>query len=315
MDPKTFIADILDDLMRQVLEDLKKNGVANKATKGPNKERLGVSLLLKNPRARLSNSLHRGRAFSTLGESCWYLSGSEDLEFIRYYVPAYERFAQSGLLRGAYGPRLTDQLNAVVGILRSKPNTRQAVICLLKAEDVRDAESKDKPCTVSLQFFIRENRLHLLTSMRSNDAYLGLPHDIFFFTFLQEYVASLVGMALGLYQHNVGSLHLYKKDLKKAEAFISEGYQTTKAYMRKMPAITSPEILNAFLRAEESIRMGVGSDNQLTNIGSDYWDELITLLRIYKASRSGNRARAKSLVKNLNTPIFCNIVEAKLLHE
>jgi len=42
-----------------------------------------------------------------------------------------------------------------------------------------------------MQFMVRRRRLHLLTNMRSNDAFIGLPHDIFAFTMLQEIMAGL----------------------------------------------------------------------------------------------------------------------------
>jgi thymidylate synthase len=60
-----------------------------------------------------------------------------------------------------------------------------------------------------MQFFIRDNRLHGLAYMRSNDAILGLPYDIFLFTMLQETMAATLVVELGEYHHYAGSLHLY----------------------------------------------------------------------------------------------------------
>lgn len=37
--------------------------------------------------------------------------------------------------------------------------------------------------------------------MRSNDAYLGFPHDVFFFTMIQELVARSLGIRVGDYHH------------------------------------------------------------------------------------------------------------------
>src|SRR5437879_735593 len=60
-----------------------------------------------NARARLSRSENRGKSFSALGELLWYLSGRNDLSFIKEYVAAYEKDAdRDGTIHGGYGPRL-----------------------------------------------------------------------------------------------------------------------------------------------------------------------------------------------------------------
>ena len=76
----------------------------------------------------------------------------------------------------------------VIKTLSEKPTTRQAVVQILDAEDISE-QHKNVPCTCTLQFFARGRRLHMVASMRSNDAYIGLPHDVFAFTMIQEIVA------------------------------------------------------------------------------------------------------------------------------
>ena len=71
--------------------------------------------------------------------------------------------------------------------------------------------------------------------MRSNDVIKGLPHDIFCFTMLQEMVARMISVDLGIYKHCVGSLHLYDTDKSKAKSFMREGWQSTKSAMPPMP--------------------------------------------------------------------------------
>ncbi len=60
------------------------------------------------------------------------------------------------------------------------------------------AIQKEIPCTTTLQFFVRNERLDMVTTMRSNDAYLGLPHDVFCFTMLQEIIARSLGLDIGV---------------------------------------------------------------------------------------------------------------------
>ena len=68
----------------------------------------------------------------------------------------------------------------------------------------------------------------MVTNMRSNDAFLGLPHDFFSFTMIQEVLARTVNLEIGVYKHVVGSLHLYEENIEQAEQFITEGWQSDK---------------------------------------------------------------------------------------
>lgn len=192
----------LDDLLRKLFPKLLSSRIDISASRGHARELFGVLLELNHPRARLSRSETRGRPFSCLGEFLWYLSRDNKLDFIRYYIPAYEKETEDGeTIYGAYGPRLFDQrghdqLRNVINLLRSHPELRRAVIQLFNAEDIA-RRYKEVPCTCTLQFLVRRKRLHMLTTMRSNDAYKGLPHDIFCFTMLQEVVARTLGLELG----------------------------------------------------------------------------------------------------------------------
>src|SRR5216684_3838299 len=212
-----IIQETLDDLLRDVFQRLMQSPVHVQSSKGRNRELAGALLEIRKPTARLSRTESKGTVFSCLGETLWYLARSNRLDFIEYYLPTYKEFSDDGrTVYGAYGPRLfrmrgkVDQIDSVIRLLKRKPRTRQAVIQLFNAEDILSPH-EDIPCTCTLQFLIRADRLHMLTHMRSNDAFLGLPHDVFAFTFLQEIIARSVGVELGLYKHAVGSLHLYDK--------------------------------------------------------------------------------------------------------
>ena len=65
------------------------------------------------------------------------------------------------------------------------------------------------PCTLGYRFLIRQGRLEMHTSMRSQDLWLGFPYDIFATTLLQELMAGWLGVEVGEYHHHVDSLHLY----------------------------------------------------------------------------------------------------------
>ena len=86
-------------------------------------------------------------------------------------------------------------------------------------EDVA-RKSNDIPCTFGLSFMIREDRLHVTTIMRSNNAWQLLPYNIFEFSLLAEVVADRIGIDFGTYTHHSLSLHLYEKDYQYAEDWL-----------------------------------------------------------------------------------------------
>ena len=229
----------LDDLLLQVLKRLLGRKRRIEATRGSTAELTGVMLKIRDPRARLSRTEERGLLFSCLGELLWYLAGSNNVRFIKYYLSRYSEESDDGrVIHGAYGPRLfntrnNDQIRNVLDLLRQRNTSRRAVIQLFDAADLAEPH-RDIPCTCTIQVFVRDHRLHMLTSMRSNDAFKGLPHDVFAFTMLQEILARSLGVELGEYKHAVGSLHLYEEDREKARHFVEEGWQST-VLMPPMP--------------------------------------------------------------------------------
>ena len=225
-------SETIDDLMRLVIERILSAGDCIRPTRGPARELSGVLLEITNPLCRISRTETRGKPFSCLGELCWYLARTNNLAFICYYISNYSEYSKGA---GCYGPRLFDlrginQFDNVASILRSRPDSRQAVIQLFDGSDIF-GEKRDVPCTCTLQFMVRGNKLNLIAYMRSNDAYLGLPHDVFCFTMLQEIMARMLCVDLGTYRHMVGSLHLYKRNIPSAKEFLDEGWQPTKMCM------------------------------------------------------------------------------------
>jgi Thymidylate synthase len=132
----------------------------------------------------------------------------------------FSQFADDGRLRGAYGPRTHSQLLAVEARLRRDPATRQAVVTLWRGDELT-ADTRDTPCTTTFQFLLRNNRLEMRVTMRSNDAWLGLPYDLMMFSCLQRTLAAALGVEPGPYVHNVGSLHVYATDALKLLAAVT----------------------------------------------------------------------------------------------
>jgi thymidylate synthase len=318
-----FEADTIDDLMRQVLTELLKgpfdvNPTRSKGGENPTSEIVGASLTLKNPRARLSLSETRGRLFSVLGEFLWYLSKSNDVEFVKYYINGYEKYNKpncEGKIDGGYGPRLFnlhgqyDQVKNVIDLLRKNPFSRRAVIQIFDGEDL--VKYDEIPCTCTLQFLIRSGKLHLVTYMRSNDAYLGLPHDVFAFTMIQEIIARSLGVDVGYYYHDVGSLHLYYNDKKKVEKYFKEGYQNpdVKFAMPAMPQEDPWSQIETFMTIEANIRLDL--DKSLSGLNS-YWADLGRLLLIFSLCNNNDTTGIQSLRNEMASSNYDIAIETKL---
>ncbi|VXD18951.1 thymidylate synthase [Marinoscillum sp. 108] len=317
-------AQTIDEIITQVFHELlaRDFDISTSRSKrhGPTSEVIGNLLVLANPRARISRSETRGKPFSALGEVLWYFSGTNKLDFIEYYISPYCEDAEpneSGemIIHGGYGPRLMsfretiNQFQSTIDRLKQKPNTRKAVIQLFDAEDLL-GNHKDIPCTCTLQFLVRRNRLHLFTNMRSNDAVKGLAHDIFCFTFLQELIACELNIELGTYYHSVTSLHMYEEQKDQAKVYLSEGLQGTKICMPKMPT-TSPVLsMSKLLEVENEIRKGAAINYTKLEL-DDYWLDLIRLLEVFK--HKGDKIKLIRIKNSMSSKIFDDYIQKRIL--
>ena len=171
-----------------------------------------------------------------------------------------------------------------------------------------DINHKEVPCTCTLQFLLREDRLEALAHMRSNDAFVGLPGDVFSFTMIQELVARALKVEVGRYKHFVGSLHLYDAHHKKAKNFIDEGWQM-KASMPLMPNGDQRQNLQQLIALEEGIR--TGQDPKIPASLPDYWKDLAYLLKIYRADQDKAPTKVRSLRKKISNPIFGSYIDKR----
>lgn len=305
------MAETLDDLQHRVLKLLlDKPTHIIQATRGQARELSAVCLVLKNPRARLGRGTRQGRLFSSLGELLWYLAGSDNLEFIAYYIPEYRNESSDGrTVRGAYGRRLfrSNQIYKVVDLLREKSTSRRAVLQLFKQSDLRN--DIEVPCTISIQLLVRDSKLDMIASMRSNDAYMGLPHDVFSFTMIQEIVARELGIHVGRYTHFVGSLHLYEKHEDQARKFVQDGYQRRQE-MPAMPSGSPRSAIRALLSAERTIREHSGRPNKQPPLES-YWTDLIMLLMAFKRIKRKDYRGARRLKGKLSTNYYDQYIDLK----
>jgi hypothetical protein len=109
-------------------------------------------------------------------EALMVIGGTFDAEVLKAVAPRADHSLFTGPM--AYGPRLKDQLPALLQKLRGDPTTRQAAVFVgSKFDGPTDAQ----PCTSSISFLQRAGYLHAFVSMRSWDLLTGLPYDLMVF--------------------------------------------------------------------------------------------------------------------------------------
>lgn len=151
------------------------------------------------------------------GELIWYFAKSNELKFISKFSSFWEKISDDGKhCNSAYGHIVHerygyDQLEKVISILRTDPNSRRATINFNVPREDKDT-TKDEICTSMLQFRVRNGQLECTAIMRSNDVYTGFPYDITYFRILQFIVAEELNIPVGHYVHFVCSIHLYDRN-------------------------------------------------------------------------------------------------------
>lgn len=308
-----FEVETIDDALLRLYPELLSCDQFVTASRGRNAELLGVLIEIENPRARLSRSETRGKFYSSLGEFLWYLTRDNRLDFIEPYISRYRDESEDHgvTVYGGYGPRLfrqrgCDQVKNIISLLQKRPTSRKAVIQLFNAEDI-NSKHNEIPCTTALQFAVRGDRVHLMTTMRSNDAYLGLPHDVFCFTMLQEIVARSLNRDVGKYRHFVGSMHLYDVDRERAQDLVDEGFQS-RVDMPPMPYGDPWPAVDVVLAAEARIR--TGEPFEADHLGLDpYWADLVRILQVFFSS---DERRIEALRDDMNFSRYRPYISARL---
>lgn len=272
-----------------------------------------VTIKITNPTDRYINIPERKWA-KTLPfvESLWIASGTNHMELVGHYAKNMYTFSDDQqFMRAAYGPRIrcfsgfatdykiqhptyrnviagyaktVDQLKFVVESLQRDIASRQALITIHDpVKDDYDSDdvlkvTKDTPCCRSLQFLVNNGKLDCILTIRSNDLIWGFSAvNVFNFTFMQEYVANILGLPVGNYYHIANNLHFYedKRDMIETFAALSlEDYESEFGvwqYDCPMYFDNFDRHVTKLFNYEEGLRKG--EHEELLNFGYDFIDD------------------------------------------
>jgi thymidylate synthase len=177
---------------------------------------------------------------SILHELLWYISGStnnNDLE--RNGVRIWREWAdETGDLGPLYGKMLrdwngVDQLQEVIGLLKSDPDSRRMVVSYWNPNLLPDSSIPPKanpplglqslaPCHYTWQVYTRfltkderlrykgkDRQMSLKLTQRSSDCFLGVPYNIAQYSILLHTLCHIVNMAPGEFIWSSGDTHIY----------------------------------------------------------------------------------------------------------
>lgn len=170
------------------------------------------------------------------GEAYFILSGSNRASDITPFMKAIGNFSDDGVtFNGAYGPKIMEQVSYVVSKLNQDKHSRQALLTIWRE---RPHDSKDIPCTVSLQFMIRDGKLNCHAYMRSSDSWLGWVYDVFNFSMVSHYICNWLNILNddqvmpGHLFLTAASQHIYQSNMEVTAGIIADvttrkvGYST-----------------------------------------------------------------------------------------
>lgn len=159
----------------------------------------------------------------------WMISGQTDISQLTGVNPNAKNFMANGELpdnfNTAYGPRLIRQIPSLIKLLNHDKESRRGFIHILEENDnlLWTIESKlEYPCTIGVQYLIRNNKLNSYVLMRSNNMVLTVCYDVYNFTKLQSYIAKLLNIEVGIYYQSIVSAHYFEKEQPLVDNILEE---------------------------------------------------------------------------------------------
>lgn len=179
---------------------------------------------------------------SVMSELLWFLSGSTNLNDLRYlhygttqgtkktiwddnyYNEGKALGYSNGEMGPIYGEHMYKQLARVMEQIRKYPLDRRLVMSNWQ-EDYLDKMTLPPCHGIHTQFYVQDGKLHLSTTMRSCDIFLGLPFNIASYSAMLCMVASDLGLEAGDFKMFLtGDVHIYKNHIAQCEEYLSRDH-------------------------------------------------------------------------------------------
>jgi thymidylate synthase len=156
-------------------------------------------------------------------ELAWYESQSTNINDIyvdRDPPKAWEMSAnRHGEINSNYGhlifsDKYHNQFDQVVRELRRNKDSRRASMVYQRPSiwvDYNEQQKNDFICTNAVTYYIRDNELHSVVQMRSNDVIFGYRNDYAWQEYVLYALADELGVETGTIHWQVQNLHVYER--------------------------------------------------------------------------------------------------------
>lgn len=224
------IAKASDKAFRDIYTDLKKNG-KKVSPRGQLVIELEHYTYELPAYARIPS--YEARKFKTdymRREFLWYLRGNPRDQSITAHAKIWADIVNAdGTINSNYGQYIfarrpvqnergvvmRSPFEYVVQELIADKDSRRASMPILNIGHI-SMVTKDVPCTYSMNFRIRDDKLNMSVHMRSQDAIFGMGNDAPCFSFIHEMVFAALSdtypmLELGTYKHTADSFHVYQR--------------------------------------------------------------------------------------------------------
>ena len=166
-------------------------------------------------------------------ECLWYLKGDKYDTSICEHAKMWKGLINSdGSINSNYGQYVfgkQNQFDVAFQTLANDKDSRRASIVILSKDHLADPDTKDYPCTYSINFRIRADTLNMTVRMRSQDAVFGMTNDAPNFSFIHEmmYVSlrdtHFPDLKMGKYHHSADSFHIYSRHFRMLDRMLEDG--------------------------------------------------------------------------------------------
>ena len=237
---KYYAEEYISDAYHSILYDLKNNPEFIASPRNMEvKEIRDCTIKVNKPMVNLFNNEFRSSPIKYISaELFWYFSGTNKSKFIENYASLWSKIKNpdNETVNSAYGHLIFSNKNEhgltqyqwVIDSLKKDKESRQAFMHFNTPEH-QWFGNKDQVCTLQALFHIRDNKLHMTLTMRSNDVILGFMTDWAFFSVLQYHVYLHLKeyypeLKMGSYTHISHSMHLYAKHYDLVEKMLTTDF-------------------------------------------------------------------------------------------
>jgi thymidylate synthase len=199
------------DAFELLFSDINANGESFAGTKA----KFNVSFTLMDPSDKVIVTPERKfNADYANFEFDWYLKGDRDASEIAERAKIWKQMMVPGtsnvVSNYGYFWNYNDQLNRTIKEIKNNKETRRAIIVHYNLDEL-DLYKYDTPCNVALNFYVKDDKLHLTVFARSIDLWYGFGNDQYCFAKLMEKVSNETNYKIGQMHWHITNLHIYPR--------------------------------------------------------------------------------------------------------